>query len=110
MSRGAWYAAGQALRQPPRSGFEDEACDEYSSRASRYCNLRECKTIPLTVPFSHGPELLRALRLASGTTEMRPGSDLTAKVSRFVNEAHRGTGAYDLRLWGDTAAVARLCS
>ena len=39
MSRGASYAAGQASRQPPRSGFEDEACLEYSSKVPRACNI-----------------------------------------------------------------------
>ena len=88
-SREAWYAARQAPRQPPRSGFEDEPFYEYSSQVSRACNLTASQNHTLTVPYSHGPELLRVLCLASGTAEIRPGSDLTAEVWRFENEANR---------------------
>ena len=96
MSREACYAAGQASKQPPRCCFEDKACHEYSSRVSRAFNLAAPQNHTLTVPYSHGAELLRALWLASGTTEISSGSDQTAQVRRFVNEARRGTDAYDL--------------
>ena len=96
MSREAYYAAGQVSRQPPRSGFENEACHEYSSTISRACNLTAPQNHTRTVSYSHGLDLLRALCLASGTTEIRTGSDKTAEVWRFENEARRGTDAYDL--------------
>ena len=87
MSHEAWYAAGKALRQPPRSGFQYEACHEYSSMESRICDRKASQNNTPSVPHSQGPELLRALCLANGTTEMRPSSGLSAEVWRFENEA-----------------------
>ena len=89
-SRSSFEATAEEWR------FQDEASRAYSSKVSRACSLTASQNHTLTVPYSHGPVLLRALCLASGTTEIRSGSDYTAKAWRFKNEAHRGTGAYDL--------------
>ena len=41
----------------------------------RACYLTASQNHTLTVSYSHGPKLLRALCLASGTAEIRPGYD-----------------------------------
>ena len=51
------------------------------------CILLPPQNHALTVSQSQGPELLRALCLASGNTEIRLSSGKIAKEWRFENEA-----------------------
>ena len=89
-SRSSFEATAEEWR------FQDEARHEYSSKVSRPCNFPAPQNHRLTVSHSQGPELLRALCMASGTTEMRSRSGLTAKYGALRKKRAVRTDTRDL--------------
>ena len=73
----ASHGAGAAAKVPNARKewrFQDGGCRVYSSQTPRPCNLAASQNHTLTVPFSQGHELLRALCLASEAIKMTPSS------------------------------------